>query len=193
MNNKPEGTPVQILLLCTGFYVNLISDMKSREFLDTWELLFQFASCQPNILFKVKSNPSKNYESWLKAKISQRQIKNITICQGVRLEDVLSSADLVVDLGKPGTGSLLAMLFQKPIVFCNYLTRINRPARKKIFNTKGFNVVENSMELIHTIERFIESPWDHTQQENPLRGFFDFTLSPERELKQLVDNSRAIR
>ena|GEM_PF-4231696 len=184
----PEKTTV--VLLATGFNPSILSDLRPEAFSATWGAVFDLARHHPDAQFVAKTHPSKNYNAWLRA--HTEETANLILCDRERLEDVLPLAALVVEMGKPGTATLLTLLFDKPLILCNYLAKIYRPVNAWLLTQPDLIVASSAEELNDLIEQALTSPPLLTPS-STLHQIFDLSAPPAEKIKVVVEQIGRLR
>lgn len=173
-----------VVLLATGFNASILSDLRPETFSATWEAVFDLARRCPGVQFVAKTHPSKNYNAWLRTRTGG--LSNLILCDRERLEDVLPLAALVVEMGKPGTATLLTLLFGKPLILCNHLAKIYRPVNAWLLAQPDMVVASSAEELVALIEQMFDSP-PAFDPSSTLRQIFDLDTPSGEKIKGLVE------
>jgi len=141
-----------ILILATMARNRTLSEFDYPTFCDCWLHILNYLKSHPEIHVVVKAHPQFNYNPWLSALSKQQKVQNLSILSG-RLEEVLGLADLVVDLGKPGTGTIVALLFRKPLLLYERLYKYVRELGDLAYAVGESFTVENPAALLEQWER----------------------------------------
>jgi hypothetical protein len=109
-----EARYVILLMTTAARFRCALNEFDYAALLECWSTILNYLKSHPDVHVIVKSHKF-NFDNWVAELAEERGVKNLTILGG-RLEDAIITADLVVDLGKPGTATLSALLFQRPLL-----------------------------------------------------------------------------
>jgi hypothetical protein len=135
-----------ILLMTTAARPQILNEFDYARLRDSWNAIFDYLKKHPDICVVVKSHKN-NYDPWVEAWAREQGVTNLIILKG-RLEDALIIADLVVDFGKPGTATLSALLFERPLLLYRGLYKYVREFGDMVHAAGASFVVETPQALI---------------------------------------------
>lgn len=144
--------PLVILLMTTAARRRVLNEFDFTKLSDCWNALLDYLKGRCDVHVIVKSHKN-NFDGWVEALASRRGVTNLTILTG-RLEDALQLADLVVDFGKPGTATLSALLFERPLLLYKGLYKYVRDLGDLVYEAGHSFVVQNPQGLIGEWECF---------------------------------------
>jgi hypothetical protein len=115
-----------VVVLAARARNRIMNELNYTVFESCWLAILDYLKDHQELHVAVKSHPRGHYNPWLLALVSRQGVRNISVLSGP-LEDVLGWADLVVDLGFPGTALIVTLLFGKPLLLYRGLYKYSRP------------------------------------------------------------------
>ena len=111
-----------IVVLATTARNYIANEFDYPLFENCWLKILEYLKHHLELHVIVKGHPksTSNYNAWLSAMASRQEVPNISVLSGP-LEEVVGWADLVIDLGKPGTATVVTLLFGKPLLLYSTL------------------------------------------------------------------------
>jgi hypothetical protein len=143
--------PFVVLFMTTGARLHILNDFDFIALVELWEHIFDYLKNHLDIHVIIKSHKN-NFDWWVESQAKMQKVSNLNILKG-RLEDVLVSADLAVDLGKPGTATLVALLFRKPLLLYQGLYKYIRQLGELTYATGASFVVDRPEKLVLELEK----------------------------------------
>lgn len=141
-----------IVVLTTMARNRILSEFEYSTLRDCWLSILDYLKNHPEFHVVVKAHPKFNYNPWLSALSEQQKVQNLSVLSG-RLEEVLGWADLVVDLGFPGTATLVTLLFRKPLLLYRGLHKYVRDFGDLTHAVGRSFTVESSTALLEEWDR----------------------------------------
>lgn len=143
--------PYVVLFMMTAARKHILNEFDYQALQGFWWRTFDYLKAHPDVHVVIKSHKS-NFDWWVATHAAERGVTNLTILGG-RLEDAVVIPDLVVDLGKPGTATLVALLFQKPTLLYRGLYKYVRGLGELTHTVGASPVVDGPEELMVELER----------------------------------------
>lgn len=140
-----------VLIMTTAARILALNEFDYDRWLNCWKTILDYLEEHPNVQVVVKSHKN-NYDFSVAELATKRGITNLSILGG-RLEDALILADLVVDLGKPGTGTLTALLFERPLLLYRGLYKYVRQLNEQVHQSGTDFLVDSPQALVQTWDR----------------------------------------
>jgi len=144
-------TPFVVLFMTTSARMHILNEFDYNALYCLWDCVFNYLKEHPDIHLVVKSHKN-NYDKWVRGQALRNGVDNLTILSG-RLEDAVILADLIVDLGKPGSATLVALLFRKPTLLYRGLYKYVRELGDYTYRVGSSSTVEGPEELVKKLER----------------------------------------
>lgn len=139
-----------ILLMTTAARARILNEFDYSSLRRLWMHVFDYLKTRPDVHVLIKSHKN-NFDWWVASQAAQHGVTNLTILDG-RLEDAVMLADLVVDLGKPGTATLVALLFRRPTLLYRGLYKYVRQLGDLAYSVGASSVVDGPEQLVVELE-----------------------------------------
>jgi hypothetical protein len=151
-NQLSIKAPVVVLFMTTSARMHILNEFDYNALYRLWKCVFDYLKEHPDIHLVVKSHKN-NYDKWVRAQALRNGVDNLTILPG-RLEDAVILADLIVDLGKPGSATLVALFFGKPTLLYRGLYKYVRQLGDLTHASGASFLVQTPDDLCKEIEYF---------------------------------------
>jgi hypothetical protein len=160
-----EAPHVLLLMTTASRRGRILNEFDYPVLRDTWDTIFSFLERHDDVHLLIKSHKN-NYDAWVSGRAEERGVGRLTVVHG-RLEDALVLADLVVDFGKPGTATLSALLFERPLLLYRGLYKYVRHLGDHTHAAAGAALVQSPQKMIDEWERWLREGATYTTR---LRG-----------------------
>ncbi len=147
-----------IMVLATMARNRILSEFDYPTFSTCWSTILDYLRERPELHVVVKAHPEFNYNFWLSALCDQKEVGNVTVLSD-RLEEVLGMADLVVDLGYPGTATIVSLLFERPLLLYRGLYKYVREFGDITFDAGRSFMISSCDALL--------AEWEKLRQQGP--------------------------
>ena len=144
-------TPYVVLFMTTAARTHILNEFDYPALQGFWWRAFDYLKAHPDVHVVIKSHKN-NFDWWVATHAAERGVTNLTILGG-RLEDAVIQADLVVDLGKPGSATLVSLLFRKPTLLYRGLYKYVRQLGDLTYAAGASLVVDGPEALILELEK----------------------------------------
>jgi len=148
--------PVILLMTTAARHGRALNEFEYTAWIRCWETIFHYLKNHSDVHVLVKSH-KRNCDPWIERQAAQAGVTNLSIRSG-RLEDALVLADLVVDFGKPGTATLSALVFQRPLLLYRGVYKYVREFGDRVFNLGTSFCVDSPDDLCAQFERCRVNP-----------------------------------